>query len=131
MQTRKSNAPQSARTSHSFFHARFASLLLLFALLASHAPVHAAAQTQTQTRERRTATQTARPTPTPAARQTPTPTPSATPTPTPGAQQTPTPTPTPTPASAPPRTVEELRARVREMVARPEFASSNLAIKVA
>src|SRR4051794_13488090 len=98
MQTRKSNAPQSARTSHSFFHARFASLLLLFALLASHAPVHAAAQTQTQTRERRTATQTARPTPTPDAR------------------QTPTPTPTPTPAVAAPRTLEELRARVREMV---------------
>jgi D-alanyl-D-alanine carboxypeptidase/D-alanyl-D-alanine-endopeptidase (penicillin-binding protein 4) len=120
MQTRKSK-PQPASTP------QLVSLLLLFALLTSYA--HATAAAQTGTRERRTQIQTAQPTPTPAARQTPTPTPSATQTPTPGAQQTPTPT--PTPASAPPRTVEELRARVREMVARSEFASSNLAIKVA
>jgi D-alanyl-D-alanine carboxypeptidase/D-alanyl-D-alanine-endopeptidase (penicillin-binding protein 4) len=120
MQTRKSK-PQPASTS------QLVSLLLLFALLTSYAPATAAAQTGT--RERRTQIQTAQPTPTPAARQTPTPTPSATPTP--GAQQTPTPTPTPTPAVVAPRTLEELRARVREMVSRPEFAASNLAIKIA
>ncbi|HKG12978.1 MAG TPA: D-alanyl-D-alanine carboxypeptidase/D-alanyl-D-alanine-endopeptidase, partial [Pyrinomonadaceae bacterium] len=135
MQTRKPNAPRPHDTSHFIFRPRFTSLLLLFALLASHAPANAAAQTQT--RERRTATPTARPTPTPArtqstTRATPTPTPPArqTPTPTPGAQQTPTPTPTPTTAAAP-RTLEELRARVREIVARPEFAASSLSIKVA
>ena len=122
MQTRKSK-PHSATTS------QLVSLLLLFALLTSYAPANAAAQTGT--RERRTQIQTAQPTPTPAARQTPTPTPSATQTPTPSAQQAPTPTPTPTPAAVGPRTVEELRARVREMVSRPEFAASNLAIKVA
>jgi D-alanyl-D-alanine carboxypeptidase/D-alanyl-D-alanine-endopeptidase (penicillin-binding protein 4) len=122
MQTRKSK-PQPASTS------QLVSLLLLFALLTSYAPATAAAQTGT--RERRTQIQTAQPTPKPAARQTPTPsataTPGATATPTPGAQQTPTPTPT----VASPRTVEELRARVRELVSRPEFAASNLAIKVA
>lgn len=120
MQTRKSK-PQPASTS------QLVSLLLLFALLTSYAPATAAAQTGT--RERRTQIQTAQPTPTPAAKQTPTPSATPTPTPTPGAQQTPTPT--PTPASAAPRTVEELRARVRELVSRPEFAASNLAIKVA
>ncbi|HEV7889814.1 MAG TPA: D-alanyl-D-alanine carboxypeptidase/D-alanyl-D-alanine-endopeptidase [Pyrinomonadaceae bacterium] len=147
MQTTKPDAPQqSSNTSHFNSARRFASLLLLFALLAPYA--HARAAAQTQTRERRTSTQTVRPTPTPtptppartqtratptptpAARQTPTPTPSATPTQTPGTQQTPTPTPTPTPSAAP-RTLEELRARVREIVSRPEFAASNLAIKVA
>jgi len=146
MQTRKPNAPRSSNTPHSVFGPRLTSLLLLSALLASHAPARAAAQTQT--RERRTSTQTARPTPTPTpartqstTRATPTPTPSArqtpsatpaqgaSPAPTPNAQQTPTPT--PTTQSAAPRTLEELRARVREIVARPEFASSNLAIKVA
>ena len=148
MQTRKPNSPRPSDTSHFILGPRLTSLLLLFALLAPYAPP-ARAAAQTQTRERRTSTQTAQPTPTPtpartqsttratptptptpAARQTPTP--SATPaqTPTPGAQQIPTPTPTPTPTVAP-RTLEELRARVREIVARPEFAASNLAIKVA
>lgn len=143
MQTRKQDAPQqSSNTSHFNSARRFASLLMLFALLASGAPARAA---QTQTRERRTATQTAQPTPTPTptpartqttTRATPTPTPSVrqtptpTPTTTPGAQETPAPTPTPA-ATAAPRTLEELRARVREIVSRPEFAASNLAIKVA
>lgn len=147
MQTIKPNAPRPSDTSHFNFGPRLTSLLLLFALLASYAPARAAAQTRT--RERRTSTQNtqptptptptpartqsttrATPTPTPSIRQTPSPTPSATPTQTPGAQQTPTPTPTPTPSAAP-RTLEELRARVREIVARPEFAASSLAIKVA
>jgi D-alanyl-D-alanine carboxypeptidase/D-alanyl-D-alanine-endopeptidase (penicillin-binding protein 4) len=137
MQTRKVKS-QPASTP------KLTSLLLLFALLAPCA--HARATAQTQTRERRTATQTARPTPTPtpartqstpratptpAARQTPSPTQTVTPTPTPSAQQTPTPSPTPTPVGVAPRTVEELRARVREIVSRPEFAASNLAVKVA
>lgn len=144
MQTRKQDAQQqSSNTSHFNSLRRFASLLLLFALLAPYA--HASAAAQTQTRERRTAPQTAQPTPTPArtqsttratptptpsTRQTPTPTPTATPSQTPGAQETPTPTQTPANAAAP-RTLEELRARVREMISRPEFAASNLAIKVA
>ena len=128
MQTRKAK-------SHHASPPKLTSLLLLLALLTSYAPANGAAQTQT--RERRTATQptptptptrtqsTPRATPTPAARQTPTPTP------TPSAQQTPTPSPTPTPVAVAPRTVEELRARVREIVSRPEFAASNLAVKVA
>lgn len=144
MQTRKQDAPQqSSNTSHFNSLRRFASLLLLSALLAPYAP----AATQTQTRERRTAPQPAQPaptpartqsttratpTPTPSTRQTPSPTPAATPSQTPGAEQTPTPTPTPSSTNAAaPRTLEELRARVRELVSRPEFAASNLAIKVA
>src|SRR5919206_2449451 len=132
MQTRKAK-------SHHASPPKLTSLLLLLALLTSYAPANGAAQTQT--RERRTATQptptptpartqsTPRATPTPAARRTPTPVPSATATPTPSAQQTPTPA--PTPVAVAPRTVEELRARVREIVSRPEFAASNLAVKVA
>src|SRR5256885_12121953 len=40
---------------------------------------------------------------------------------------------TPTPAAqtvAPPSTLEELRARLREILARPEFASSRLSVKI-
>jgi len=69
----------------------------------------------------------ARPTPTPAATQTPTPAPSATP----NATATPTPRPAVRPTPAPPQTLEELRARIREIVSRPEFASSHLSLKVA
>ncbi|MDT7810058.1 MAG: hypothetical protein QOJ70_3871 [Acidobacteriota bacterium] len=116
------------------------SLLLLFAPLASHAYALAA---QTQTRERRTASQSSSPTPTPTpsrtqsiVRPTPTPLPARQiPTPTPAPTSTPTPTPTPTPSLRPtpvaPQTLEELRARVREILARPEFAASRLSLKVA
>ncbi|HJQ31782.1 MAG TPA: D-alanyl-D-alanine carboxypeptidase/D-alanyl-D-alanine-endopeptidase [Pyrinomonadaceae bacterium] len=83
--------------------------------------------TTTPTTVRPTPTPVARPTTTPAATQTPTPTPSATP------AQTATPTPTPfvRPTPAPPQTLEDLRARIREIVTRPEFASSHLSLKVA
>src|SRR5919206_4272544 len=37
----------------------------------------------------------------------------------------------PQPAPAAPQTLEELRARIREVIARPEFASSRLSVKVA
>ncbi len=108
-----------------------ASLLLISLTVA--APSGRVFGAQDQTRERRAAPQT------PAARPTPTPTPASTqttparPTPTPAASQTPTPTPTPrpTPASAAPQTLEELRARIRDLVARPEFAASHVAVKVA
>ncbi len=142
MQTKNSKGSHAVSTSHlgatsrSAFTAKLVSLLLPLALLAPCA--HARATAQTQTRERRTATQTPQPTPTPTPARTQstpraTPTPAArqtpTPSPTPSAQQTPTPT--PTPVAVAPRTVEELRARVREIVSRPEFAASNLAVKVA
>lgn len=96
------------------------STLLLFALLLSAAPATA----QESQRERRVNTQA------PAVKPTPTP---ARPTPTPAASQTPTPTPTPVPTPTPagPQTLEELRARIREVLARPEFESSRLAVKIA
>jgi D-alanyl-D-alanine carboxypeptidase/D-alanyl-D-alanine-endopeptidase (penicillin-binding protein 4) len=106
--------------------------LLLFALLLSAAPLRATPAAQESQRERRVTTQT------PAARPTPTPTPARpTQTPKPAASQTPAPTPTPTPAPTPqptpaaPQTLEELRARIRDIIAQPEFASSRVAIKVA
>lgn len=110
-----------------------ASLLLISLIVA--APPGRAFGAQSQTRERRTAPQT------PAVRPTPTPTPASpqatparpTPTPTPAASQTPTPAPTPrpTPAPAAPQTLEDLRARIRDVIARPEFAASHIAVKVA
>jgi serine-type D-Ala-D-Ala carboxypeptidase/endopeptidase (penicillin-binding protein 4) len=104
------------------------SLVLLGALLLG--PVAPAARAaQTQSRGRRATTQQASPAPTPA--QTPA---RPTATPTPAANQTPTPAPSPTPAARQtnaPRTLDELRARLRELMARPEFASSRLAVKVA
>jgi D-alanyl-D-alanine carboxypeptidase/D-alanyl-D-alanine-endopeptidase (penicillin-binding protein 4) len=89
----------------------------------------------TSQRERRVNSQRS----TPQTKPTSTPTPSATPrqTPTPVAPlptstATPTPTPEPTPVlTAAPQTVEELRARIREITTRPEFASSQLAVKIA
>jgi serine-type D-Ala-D-Ala carboxypeptidase/endopeptidase (penicillin-binding protein 4) len=112
-----------------------ATLLLLLALIFGPLPApRASAQTQ---RERRVSTparpaQTPTPAPTPA-RATPTPAPQR-----PLATQTPTPSPTPaatpTPATssaAGPQTLEVLRARIREITSRPEFASSHLALKVA
>jgi D-alanyl-D-alanine carboxypeptidase/D-alanyl-D-alanine-endopeptidase (penicillin-binding protein 4) len=120
------------------------STLLLASLLLAAAPPRALPAQESQ-RERRVGTPTptptprtqATPTPTPS-RQTqaparPTPTPGLTPTPAPAAAQTPTPTPTPTPQPTPaaPRTLEELRARIGEILSRPEFAASRLALKVA
>jgi D-alanyl-D-alanine carboxypeptidase/D-alanyl-D-alanine-endopeptidase (penicillin-binding protein 4) len=109
------------------------STLLLFALLLSAAPTRATRAAQESQRERRVGTQT------PATKPTPTPTPArtqATParptqTPTPAASQTPTPTPTHTPTLAAPQTLEDLRARIRDVLARPEFAASRVAVKVA
>jgi D-alanyl-D-alanine carboxypeptidase/D-alanyl-D-alanine-endopeptidase (penicillin-binding protein 4) len=106
------------------------SRLLLIALLAHASPPLAA---QSQQRDRRVSAQrpaAATPTsapPPPALRQTPPPTP------TPvivAPPQTPTPTPTPASPVVAPRTLEELRARIREIVARPEFAASHLALKI-
>ena len=126
--------------------------LLLSALLLSATPLRAQ-PAQESRRERRVTTQTPRatPTPTPRAQATPTPRVQATPTParttatparttaTPAPYatptQTPTPaavqTPTPAPTTAAPQTLEELRARIREVVTRPEFAASHLSVKVA
>src|SRR3712207_6351608 len=111
------------------------STLLLFALLLSAAPLRATRAAQESQRERRvtTPTQTVRPTPTPTPARTTASPARPTPTPTPAASQTPTPTPTPTPRPTPsaPQTLEELRARIREVIARPEFAASHVAVKVA
>src|SRR5688500_10159893 len=115
----------------------FVSTLLLAALLLCAASPRAT-PAQESRRERRVTTQTpqARPTPTPRAQATPTPTPARTTT-APTTTQTPTPaptpfaTPTPQAPSSAPRTVEELRARIGEVIARPEFAASRLAVKVA
>ena len=117
---------------------RFLLAYLLLVLLPAPALPGRALGAQSQTRERRAEPQTpaTRPTPTPA-RPTPTPktqaTPQATPAPAPAASQTPTPTPTPrpTPTPAGPQTLEDLRARIREVLARPEFAASHVAVKVA
>src|SRR5438270_1128788 len=108
------------------------SLVLLPALLLGLAPRPARAA-QTQSRERRATTRQASSATTPAPAQTPArPTPTPTPATTPAATQTPTPSAT-TPArqASAPQTLEELRARLREIIARPEFASSRLAVKVA
>jgi D-alanyl-D-alanine carboxypeptidase/D-alanyl-D-alanine-endopeptidase (penicillin-binding protein 4) len=117
----------------------FTSLLLTFSFIfASLAPV--AAQTTPARTQRERRVNTPAPTPTPAPPRvvpTPTPTPArttilppATPTPL-QPQPQPTPAPTPAPVAAAPRTLEELRARIREVLARPEFVSSHLAVKVA
>ncbi|PYS76368.1 MAG: D-alanyl-D-alanine carboxypeptidase/D-alanyl-D-alanine-endopeptidase [Acidobacteria bacterium] len=106
------------------------SLVLLPALLLGLAPRPARAA-QTQSRERRATTRQASSATTPAPAQTPA-RPTPTPATTPAATQTPTPSAT-TPArqASAPQTLEELRARLREIIARPEFASSRLAVKVA
>lgn len=94
--------------------------LLLTALVAGATPRAAVSATQQQQqRERRVVTTTPRATPTPTA---PPPAPLPTPAPTPA---------TPSTLSAGPRTLDELRLRVRELMTRPEFASSMLAVKVA
>lgn len=127
----------------------FVSWLLVCALLACAAPAGAQQQRDRRvTAPRPTPTQTPRPQTTPRptpspARPTQTPTPSRpsatparpTPTPSPTPALTPedeqaAPAPTPRPTAAP-RTTEELAARIREVIRRPEFASSHLAVKVA
>jgi serine-type D-Ala-D-Ala carboxypeptidase/endopeptidase (penicillin-binding protein 4) len=105
--------------------------LLLFALVAGYVPTLAR---NAQARERRSGTtqttgattRAATParTPTqnaPAATQTPTPTQTPSPTPTPALRQT----------SAAPATLEELRARLREILSKPEFAASRMTAKIA
>jgi len=116
----------------------FVSWLLACALLACAAPARVT-PAQEQRRDRRVTAPRPTPTPTPRpqatpARPTPTPArPSATPTPalTPEDEQAaPAPTPVARPTAAP-RTAEELAARIREIIHRPEFAASQLAVKVA
>jgi serine-type D-Ala-D-Ala carboxypeptidase/endopeptidase (penicillin-binding protein 4) len=110
----------------------FVSTLLLAALLLSTSPLGATRAAQESQRERRVTTQTpaSKPTPTPApARTQATPAPTASPTPAPTPAPAPTPVATPTPAA--PQTLEELRARIREILSRPEFASSRVALKIA
>jgi D-alanyl-D-alanine carboxypeptidase/D-alanyl-D-alanine-endopeptidase (penicillin-binding protein 4) len=96
-------------------HSPLATRLLLFALLLAPVPSHAR-PAQARTTERRATAQQATPAQTPAR---PTPTPSPTPPATPAARQ-----------AAGPATLEELRARLREILSKPEFASSRLAVKV-
>ncbi|HEX6626272.1 MAG TPA: D-alanyl-D-alanine carboxypeptidase/D-alanyl-D-alanine-endopeptidase [Pyrinomonadaceae bacterium] len=124
-------------------HARptpFISRFLIIALLACATPSQPLAA-QSRQRDRRVNTQRPAPTPTPTTKQTPTPTPLAVPTPAPSdtpldkdTAPAPQPSPTPTPAArqtAPaPQTLEELRARIREITSRPAFASSQLALKI-
>ena len=106
-------------------------LLLVSLHFAAAPPARVVFGAQSQTRERKVAPQSSSPTPTPTpARTQATP---ARPTPTPAAAQTPTPTPAPTPRPTPaaPQTLEELRARIREVISRPEFDASRTAVKVA
>lgn len=134
--------------------APFGSALLIFALLLCAAPTRAThAQTQTpQQRNRRVGTQRTTPTPTPSPTPRQTRTPSPSPTPAARPVQTPTPTQTPRPSGTPldteeeatpapsptaprqatagPQTLDELRARIREITSRPAFAQSQLAAKV-
>jgi D-alanyl-D-alanine carboxypeptidase/D-alanyl-D-alanine-endopeptidase (penicillin-binding protein 4) len=105
----------------------FIALLLLFALgFGSFTQASAQTQTQTPQRERRVNSTTPQPTQTP----TPRPTPRA------AARQTPTPQPAATPIAAvtgtnAPRTIEELRLRIQDVMRRPELAPSQMAVKVA
>jgi D-alanyl-D-alanine carboxypeptidase/D-alanyl-D-alanine-endopeptidase (penicillin-binding protein 4) len=104
----------------------FVTTLLLAALLLCATPAQPLRANVAQ-RERRVTTQR------PAA----IPTPSPLTTPTPAATQAPTPSPTATPAtvlrqtSAGPAALEELRARLREILSKPEFAASRMTVKIA
>ncbi|HEV2705025.1 MAG TPA: D-alanyl-D-alanine carboxypeptidase/D-alanyl-D-alanine-endopeptidase [Pyrinomonadaceae bacterium] len=124
---------------------RFTSLLLIFSFVFASTSAPIAAQTTPAPTQRERRVKTPAPTPTPPPITAPTPRVLPTPTPTPArtnvvpvatptplvSQPTPTATPTPTPIAPAPRTLEELRARIREVLARPEFVSSHLAVKVA
>jgi D-alanyl-D-alanine carboxypeptidase/D-alanyl-D-alanine-endopeptidase (penicillin-binding protein 4) len=93
---------------------------------------------QTQQRERRV---TPAPTPTPTPTLSPTPRPAQTPAPgtpaQPSTQGTPSQPSAPQPSASPPslgaapQTIEDLRVRIREVLSRPEYAASQLAVKVA
>jgi D-alanyl-D-alanine carboxypeptidase/D-alanyl-D-alanine-endopeptidase (penicillin-binding protein 4) len=112
----------------------FHTLLLACALtLQLDAPL--VARAQTPQRERRAAV----PAPTQPPPQPTTPAPASTDKPyarsiyaplPPRQQATPTPTPLPTPAAPAPRTLEVLRARIADVLARPELAPAHFAIKV-
>lgn len=99
----------------------FIALLLLFALNcgALTLPAHA----QTTQRERRVGTTTS---PAPRPQQTPAPAQTPQPVDSPGTQ-----TPVATRSTNGPKTVEELRARIQEVLRRPELAPSQLAVKIA
>jgi len=103
-------------------------VLLLCALLLNSFAFDARAQAVTQ-RDRRVSAPS---TPLPQATPQTTPTPQATPTPqlTPTATPTPQPTPQPTPALPAPRTSEELRARIAEVLRQPALAPALFGIKV-
>jgi D-alanyl-D-alanine carboxypeptidase/D-alanyl-D-alanine-endopeptidase (penicillin-binding protein 4) len=131
--------PSSKNSTQTQTPSAFISTLLLIALLLCTNPLRALPARPSQ-RERRVTTPSSVATPTPTStrqtptRPTPTTSPVATQTPTPTTPQTPTPTPTLTPVAQPtpaPQTLEELRARIREILARPEFAASRLALKIA
>ena len=98
----------------------FIILLLLLALGFHSLTPTRAQETRTPQRERRVST----PAPTP--RQTPTPKPISTPTPQPSAGA-----PVVSRSANAPKTVEELRARIQEVLRDPELAPSQMAVKVA
>lgn len=120
----------------------FVSTLLLLSLIATGALAQPSRARTTQ-RERRVNTQSTTPARAPTAQATST---SQTPASSPAATQTPTPRATPIPTTPPPptgqptpltqssnapQTLEELRSRIREILSRPEFASSRIAAEVA
>lgn len=121
------------------FSTVFSFLLSLALLSGAFVPAPTATAGQSPERARKTSTTNAensatpRPTPTPRApvNVAPTPRPSATPT----TFVTPLPSPTPlqtaTRTSPAPQTLEELRARISEIMRAPQLASSHLAVKVA
>jgi len=101
-------------------------LVLLTALAVGSVPL-ATAQQQSQ-RDRRVVAQ---PTPTPTATWTPSPSPSPTPNAAPNGVVAPSSTPTPSPRIATTsRTLEELRARIAEVLQKPELAPAMVGIKV-
>ena len=101
-------------------------LVLLTALAVGSVPL-ATAQQQSQ-RDRRVVAQ---PTPTPTATWTPSPSPSPTPNAAPNGVVAPSSTPTPSPRIATTsRTLEELRARIAEVLQKPELAPAIVGIKV-
>ena len=96
---------------------------LLFATLTLAPPSLSTSRAQTDARRERRVAPVATPTQTPA--------PVVTPTPLPPPQATPTPTLQPTPSVPAPRTPEELRTRIQELLDLPPLAPAHLAIKVA
>ncbi len=104
---------------------KLVSLVLLTALAVGSVPLATAQQSQ---RDRRVVAQ---PTPTPTATWTPSPSPSPTPNAAPNGVVAPSSTPTPSPRIATTsRTLEELRARIAEVLQKPELAPAIVGIKV-